>query len=69
MAVIDAVAAPSPPDLIVAEATATLPDRASMADPRGATRRTRAPMSGRPGRDLDAAFRCFHGGRILAALP
>ncbi|PSK95370.1 hypothetical protein CLV63_11530 [Murinocardiopsis flavida] len=68
-AVIDATTARASTDPVLAQAGALLPDSATLADLRGATRRTYVPVIRHPAMDLDAAFHRFHGGGVLAAVP
>ncbi|TDQ53773.1 hypothetical protein [Actinorugispora endophytica] len=67
--VVDAPSARASADPVLAGAAARLPDSASIADLRGVTRRTYVTTIAHSDMDLDAAFRRFHGGRILAAVP
>ncbi|MDA2815005.1 hypothetical protein O4J56_30450 [Nocardiopsis sp. RSe5-2] len=67
--VVDAVTARASRDPVLAASGAHVPDSATVADLRGAVRRTLVPTLDLPGMGIDAAFRRFHGGRILAAVP
>lgn len=67
--VVDAPTARASADPVLAEAAAQLPDCASLADLRKAVGRTYVSTIDLPGMGIDAAFRRFHRGRILAAVP
>ncbi|MDA2808609.1 hypothetical protein [Nocardiopsis suaedae] len=67
--VVSAAAARASEDPVLTAAGAQVPDSATVADLRGAVRRTLVPTLDLPGMGIDAAFRRFHGGRILAAIP
>ncbi|WP_157129668.1 SMI1/KNR4 family protein [Thermobifida halotolerans] len=67
--VIDAPAARASADPVLAEVGAQLPDCASVIDLRGINAHTSIETIDSPGMGIDAGFRRFHHGRILAAVP